>query len=442
MRIMIGHSVKRLVREGVKSLSVPLIALVFVILINLLGGIRTWLDTQYEDILENHPIIAVVSDLSGDSTDELRIEMRYIDLFIDPEINFSLVEHTGSIAMMRTLENSHIPGHESEVSLKAITNTSADATLDPFYGAEITFFDGFDENAFLSDELYGLVSDDLYPLVDNGLLDIAISMQLPGEIVPTIDGVMTELWRGEVRYYRIFEYVPSFFGRQDLSLDDLWWYTVIPGEIIVIEEVMTVIGTVANAEHGVVYGPFWKLSELAEELNGVPPFAESLNITLKNNRELDDFKEIAAKSFSRTSPIFDTRPFAMTVKDLDFYETLEPLRQNIIVVDIATPFIYFLSIAIGFLTSVLLTRRRQAEFAIMRSIGVSKWVVFTSALTEQAFLSITGAALGFAFVALAWGYASLTRPAIFLACYLLGAIFAAIGAAGTNVMKVLRDRGE
>jgi len=78
----------------------------------------------------------------------------------------------------------------------------------------------------------------------------------------------------------------------------------------------------------------------------------------------------------------------------------------------------------------------------MRSIGVNKGVVFISALTEQALLSVTGAALGFAFVAWIWGYTSLTRPAVFLACYFIGAVFAAIGAAGTNVMKVLRDKAE
>ena len=121
---------------------------------------------------------------------------------------------------------------------------------------------------------------------------------------------------------------------------------------------------------------------------------------------------------------------------------MEPLRQNIIVVDVATPFIYMLSIAIGFMTSVLLTRRRKAEFAVMRSIGVSKWIVFINALTEQVVLSITGVVLGLAFVAVIWDYISYTRPLVFLACYLAGSVFAAAGAAGTNVMKVLREKRE
>jgi len=438
-------------REGAKSLSVPLIALVFVILINLLGGIRSWLEAQYEDILDSFPIVATLSDLSGENTDGLEIGKRYIDLFFDPDVDFSLTEHTGDIVMIRSLDNSHIPGYASDITLVAITNTRADESLDPVYGAEITFFEGYDEHAFISDEFYGLVSEDLYPLVSNGMLSIAISVQLPsGGLVPTIEGVFLTNVPGSSHFRYFLGYQDSegewVYDHRDnegeLFLWDDWWYTMEPGEILMAEGEMTVIGTVANAEHGMVYGSFWKISELAEELTEVPLFAESLSITISNNRELDDFKEKAAISFSRVNPIFDSRPFAMTIDDQEFYETLEPLRQNIIVVDIATPFIYILSIAIGFLTSVLLTRRRKAEFAIMRSIGVSKWVVFTSALTEQSLLSLMGAALGFGFVALLWDYTSLTRPAIFLACYLLGAVFASIGAAGTNVMKVLRDRRE
>jgi len=445
MRIMLGHSIKRLKREGAKSLSVPLIALVLVILINLLGGIRAWLEDLYEDTMENFPIVAVVSNLFGDNTDELQIGMRYIDLFIDPDVSLSLAKHTGEINLRRTLDIFSIPGHIAEISLICILGFRSDAPLSSEFDVDINFFEGYDETAFQSDKLYGLVSYDLYPLVINDILRITTSMQLPGEIVPN-EGVQTMLRpNGEVSYFieHIINAGPSETRwTETLSLANDWWYTLAPGEVVTVENELTVIGTVTGAGYNKVYSPFWAMSGLMEEIDESFAYSELLNVTLNNNSEMSDFKELAGLTFSRTTPFGSTRPFAITVYDSEFYETLEPLLQNIIVVDIATPFIYILSIAIGFLTSVLLTRRRKAEFAIMRSIGVSKWVVFISALTEQATLSLAGTALGFAFVALTWGYASLTRPAIFLACYLLGAVFAAIGAAGTNVMKVLRDRGE
>jgi len=445
MRIMLGHSIKRLRREGAKSLSVPLIALVLVTLINLLGGIRAWLDYLYEDTMENFPIVAVVSNTSGDNTDELEIGMRHINLFLDPDVSLSLAKHTGEISLRRTIDDFSIPGYMAEISLIGILGARSDASLNAEYGVVIDFFEGYDESAFHSEDLICVVSEDLYMLVDNGTLSIATDLQLPGEIVP-IEGVTVTLRpNGEARYTIEHVLNPGPYQSkwtETLSLSDDWWYTIAPGEIVSLEKKLTVIGTVTGAGYNKVYSPFWAISALAAEADDALVYSELLNVTLKDNSDMSSFKELAGLSFTRTTPFSSGHPFAITVYDSEFYETLEPLRQNIIVVDIATPFIYILSIAIGFLTSVLLTRRRKAEFAIMRSIGVSKWVVFISALTEQATLSLAGAALGFLFVALAWGYSSLERPAIFLACYLLGAVFAAIGAAGTNVMKVLRDRGE
>jgi len=445
MRIMFGHSIKRLRREGKKSLSVPLIAFVFVVLINFLGGLRTWLDTQYEDTMDNFPIVAVISDLAGENTDDLVIDMRYIGLFIDPDVHFSLMEHTGDILMRRSVASVGISDFETDISLIGISDIRIDELLDD--NVVITFFEGYDEASFNADEFFCLVSSDLTGMINDGISNINFTFQMPDEMILD-DDVHYEGAPGPGRrYYRNVIYFDPTFGGSILTrvqLDPEWddFYTIVPGEIVTLEAEFTVIGTVRGAGYSLIYSPFWTVSTIFEELTDIPPYTESLSIILSNNRELDDFKETAKMSFSRTNPVADSRPFAMTIYDMEFYETLEPLRQNIIVVDVATPFIFILSIAVGFLTSVLLTRRRKAEFAIMRSIGVSKWVVFFSALAEQSLLSIAGAALGFAFVAAVWGYTSLTRPAIFLACYLLGAVFAAIGAAGTNVMKVLRDRRE
>jgi hypothetical protein len=444
---MLAHSIKRLRREGAKSLSVPLIALVLVVLINLLGGIRVWLEDLYDDTMENFPIVAVVSNLFGDNTDDLQIDLRYINMFIDPDVSLSLAEHTGEISLRRTLEIFSILGHISEISLTGITGINSDEFLSSEYGVEIKFFEGYDEGIFLSEELVGIVSEDLFSLVREGILVIMSEEKLPDEVIE--EPVFPELEEGQsiwIDYMNGQPFYSIYYRVHGVGVLEPFFpeyvTTVVEGKTVIVEKELTVIGTVTGAVYNTVYIPFWALSRVAEEIDDSFVYSELLNVTLKNNSEMSGFKELAGLTFSRTTPLGSTRPFAITVYDSEFYETLEPLRQNIIVVDIATPFIYILSIAIGFLTSVLLTRRRKAEFAIMRSIGVSKWVVFISALTEQATLSFAGAAAGFAFVALVWDYASLTRPAIFLACYLIGAVFAAFGAAGTNVMKVLRDRGE
>ena len=105
MFTILVHSVKRLIREGGKSLSVPFIAFVLIVLINFLGGLKIWLENQFEDTLENFPVIAVVSDISGYNTEELHIEERFINLFTDPDVNFSLSEHTGELSMKKTIHD-------------------------------------------------------------------------------------------------------------------------------------------------------------------------------------------------------------------------------------------------------------------------------------------------------------------------------------------------
>jgi len=454
MIYMLGHSIKRLFREGAKSLSVPLIAMVLAILINLLGGIRAWLENQYEDTMNNFPVIAVVSDLTGTQTDDLQISMRYIDVFTDPDVHFSLARQTGDVAMKRTVENAEITGHPAQISLTGISHSRADSLLNPDYGAEITFFEGYDETNLASEDLVCIVSYELYDLAQSGILHMVIVTSTPDII--TQEPIFPDDAIIEVSYYYTGnEPVPVYTQRVPIEgMEDIrgayeyiriypeYETVVTKGERFEEELELTVIGVVHGAGHGLVYSPFWAISRITEELTGIEPFTESLSVRVADNKALSGFKSNAAMSFSRVSPIYDSRPFAMLVYDSEFYETLEPLRQNIIVVDVATPFIYILSIAVGFLTSVLLTRRRKAEFAIMRSVGVNKWTVFVSALAEQALLSLIGVTLGFAFVAVIWGYTDAVRPAVFFGCYLLGAVFASVGAAGTNVMKVLRDRRE
>jgi ABC-type antimicrobial peptide transport system permease subunit len=399
MRFLTVHFFRRLRREGIKSIIVPLLAFVLVVLINILGGIKERLETDYEYMMDEYPIIAELSDLTGETADGINIGEKYIGLFTDPDAPLSLQEYTGDIAMKRGMEITRVSGLPANGTLIGITGIMAD---DIFSGSEIgafiTFYEGFDESIFKTDGLYCAVSEDMLKNVKDGVLSIIIRAKPPDTI----------------SNYR---------------------------EEATIAAELTVVGTVSGADSGSVYAPFWTVTAFGTEGFDTPPYTERLFITLANNRELPHFKQRAALSFPRVRPIHDTRPFAMTIYDSDFYETLESLRQNILFVDFASPFLYILSVGIGFFASVQLSRRRKPEFAVMRSVGIHKRDIFLGALAEQAALSIAGAALGCALVAAAWGYLSFERPAIFLACYIFGTVFSAARSAGTNVLKIFHERG-
>jgi len=415
MIFLLRYFFRRLTREGVRSMTVPLLAFVLVVLINLLGGVKAWLEEEYENTMSNFPVIARLSDTTGSETDGLYIGEKYIDLFTKADAPMSLYVYTGELTLKRTMNIVSDAGQPTGLVLTGITNTGADDDLDPETGAMITFFEGYDESIFASSEQICVVSDELFEQLSAGR---------PGDALPNVTLTGNGKLRANVR--SIFH--TGGPGGKPASL-----YETIDVEL-------TIAGTVSGAGKGSVYAPFWTVSALGVESDELPYHSERLYMRVANNRALSAFKQVASLSFPKVAPIFDSRPFSMMIYDSDFYSTLEPLRQNIILVDIATPFLYVISICVGFLASVLLTRRRKPEFALMRCAGIHRRDIFFGTLTEQVVLSAFGAALGCALVAVTWGYFSAARPAVFLACYILGTVFSSFSAAGTDVLKILRDR--
>ena len=349
MFYMLSHSVKRLYREGAKSLSVPLIAFTLVVLINLLGGIKAWLEEEYEDMMDNFPVVAVLSNLEGSEVNDLHIDMRYISLFTDPDTFASLARHTDNLILKRTFGAVKINGSPVFTELIGITSVKADDILDPELGVDIMFFEGYDDSFLEADGMYGLISEDLHALVENGVLSITIERQLPDTIIEKMvipSGARLETHIvGDERFYYLRTQPHQGWTVLE-PWDPVYETTVIKGEVVTVETDLTVIGTISGTRNGLLYSPFWTVSALAAEVYDEPPFSERLSITIYENRDLSAFKGSAFMSFPRVRPLHDTRPFAMTIYDSVFYETVEPLRQNIIVVDVATPFIYLLSIAV------------------------------------------------------------------------------------------------
>jgi len=278
--------------------------------------------------------------------------------------------------------------------------------------------------------------------VEDGMLTVTVTAQLPGVIVWDEFDYSIAYPEGlvvmEGKFYQMVDMGNNEWMMVEVIL--IPNFVELEGEIITITPRLTVIGTVADAEPGTIYAPFWTVTAFAEETTGRPMYTERLSVQIADNRRLSDFKRTAWRHFPRVGPIWDSRPFSMMIYDSVFYDTLEPLRQNIILVDVATPFVYAAAILVGLIASYLLTRRRKPEFATMRSLGVGRRSIFISALTEQAALCAAGTILGVLLVWGAWGYLSFIEPAIFLVCYTAGAAFSAVRAAGTDVLKILREK--
>jgi len=477
MLFVIGYFIRRSIREGVKSLAVPLLAFTLTILICTLGGIKEWLDAEYLNTMDNHAVVAELSDLTGEETDGLHVDMDTIRLFTGPGTAISLYEHTGDILLKRSLETEVGQG-QLETMLVGITAIAADDNLAPDTGAAITFFDGYDESIFKTDELICVISEEMLVYANNDVLDVMTSVQLEntygffidpelnpgihiihsdgGKVYVSVESSDSHTMVAEVPPLtdeNIMSYIEmtsnssgkvSYFVNVQIGLHSTYPLNVtlehIEGETITNEMTLTVIGTVSGAESSKVYCPFWTVISFLEEFDDAPLYSERLSATVAENRELTEFKTLASLSFSRVRPIRSSMPFAMTIYDSTFYETIEPLLQNTILVDIAMPIVYVIAVCVGFLASTLLTRQRKSEFAVMRSVGIHRRDIFFGVISEQLILSLTGAITGCLLTLIIFRELSFERPAVLLGCYLLGTMFAAIKVAGTNVLAVMKEK--
>jgi len=413
MVFYVKHFVRRLGREGVRSFSIPLVALVFVVLINLLGAVRAQLQEQYDDVMDNLPIVARISDLSGTNVDNLFLRYRILDLFTDPDVPLSLYAYTDNLSLRRSLVITDIEGMGSEgiiedadvlageagqesasIHIIGITDVVGLYPLTENSDFNIYYFDGFDESFFADVEPNFVVSESLLPYVEDNLINVSFRSNNPQVTAAAL--------------------------------------------IDTIDSTLNIVGVVSGVDNHVVLGPFWAVTEMGMESDGRPYYSELLSMTVANNHRLSRFKSVASQTFTRVRPVASARQFAMNIYDSDFFETIESLRQNIILVDVATPFIFTIAVAVGFLTATLLTRQRLSEYAIMRSMGVRRRGIFLAALFEQAFLSLVGAVIGIVLVSFTVHYTSFDGAAVFLLCYVVGAMLSVTRALGSDVMALLR----
>ena len=564
MFYLLKYFVKRLPREGWKSLSVTALALALVFLINVLGGIRATMEEQYEFAMDELPIHVEVSDGDGSFTDGLNIGSTLIDQFTDPDTLWTLAGYVKDVQLKRGML---ILDAEAPVIATTLTGVGAFEYItyvasdyndnDAWNGSRsetpeqvsevypdpdvsIEYFEGFWERRA---EFYGarivedgkwvsdftvwptiIVSEDLEEFIVNGYLSFTALVKkgpntmshvtshevmgvvrgstnssiycsaylmrtvtndyftttkflLPDENIMSLTNSLDTQLRREIpvignligltapeayvsmlldsgaaiTYYdgydeRIFVDSANFAlvskdvleWEQDGSLHlNIQTYMGVTHE----EGVdLKIIGTVTGVDEGTVLAPFFLVSRLCYEADGVSWYTESLRATIADNRDLVDFKKTAARTFFDVGVFINTQTFALTIFDAEFYDITEALMQTIFFIDIATPFVYLISICVGFVASFLLTRRRNNEFAIMRSAGVGKYNIFFGTLFEQAMLCALGVALGCFVFWLTWGYVYYERPLIFLGCYVLGTVFSAGRAAGTDVLRLLREK--
>jgi len=138
------------------------------------------------------------------------------------------------------------------------------------------------------------------------------------------------------------------------------------------------------------------------------------------------------KGFSRVGE-------ALTMNDETFIMSATQLTKSLNLLKSFAPLLFTLVFVIGFVASYLLIQSRRNEFAIMRSLGMSKRISFLIVLIESLILVIIGSILGLLPANILVGVRIETAGILlgFLIFYMLGNILALILLNRFSVMAVL-----
>ncbi len=211
--------------------------------------------------------------------------------------------------------------------------------------------------------------------------------------------------------------------------------------------------TVAGIHEGVTEDFYCSYKSYNENFSRDEFNIYSFKFSLKNAKYSDNVSSILKRYFIEPSiagavkreqnelKLMYEYSFVMPKGNLD--DVVKPIESDIHKLKIVEPFLFILSIATGFVVSFLSTRNRKAEFAIMRSLGTSRGLVFFEAFIEQFILCIIGIALGIAIFFVMYGSDAILvmwKIYVFFALYMFATAISALYVARLNVMKIMKAK--
>lgn len=420
---IIVYAINRM-KRGIKGcIALTLLSLSLVLFLCLLNDTIIKKGLQLKEVYKNLDIECVVSNLRGTQTDNLYIKDYIVSLFLSDESTFlgikdeipfsSYIEDlklklTLKYELLSEGQEVLIPNIFSASNLIGLTRLSTDNNVVQDGNVVITYLENYNDSIFLSNESVCIVSTDQYqtlPKDDEGNCYLRLAVGDSG-------------------------YNKDAFAEQRLK----------------------VIGTYEGNSRN-IYCPWEIIKSLSVKITGML-HADSLSFSIKDNLQLDTFRELLARYFTNVditgavknytaSDVLTSYEYAITIYDGILNKTISRIKANIEVLEILRPIIIIISLLIGFLASFLFVRNRKLEFAVMRSLGTKKGMIFGEAFIEQFILGIIGAALGL-IAYYVWYHFEIMPPwgsiIAFLLCYMIGSSLFVSLIVNVKVMAILKEK--
>lgn len=367
------------------------------------------IDTAYDVI----PVTLVLSNITGTQTDRLEIFDYEIDYFLSEKYSIRAVlqprafsTYVKDVRLKASMYYNSGSGFDEKKQLFGLTAVEAAPALLPVSGSPVTYVDGFDASFFASNE----------PLC-------VIPASMLETLTPDADGTYTVSLSARMAPSALKETAEKTHLR--------------------------VVGTY-RADSQAIYCPYSIVSALQLEVNGFI-VGDSLSATVRNNRELDEFREILARHFAEPDPSGKgtqlpgaTTQFIMQhsvmIHDETLRSTLNALNRNLQTLYRLRPLFVFIEIAIGAIAGFFYFHVRRRELAVARSLGTRKSQVAGIGAVETLLLYLPGLALA-ALASRLTGSATLHIPIAIaiLVSMEAGAVVSCLTATNGNGIRILRE---
>lgn len=379
--------VKRLLRRPV----LLLVTLVFCLgccgLLSYLLGYLERQEQELDRVQDGFDILCVVSNPQGSSTTGLGISPNYLQPLADPELEDGAAAYVRDLQM--TKEFYATPTQQAvgqKLQVIGLTDPELAPALDEAMGAPVLWLT--QENFYDSQEPLCVVPEGMY-------------QQLT-------EAEQTEL---------------SLLLRDPLS-----------PESMEVEISLTVAGVHAG-DSSTVYLP-WGYTQKLMENHFHYVSCDSLQFYVRDNRQIQTLYERVKRWFQ---PVDiqggDTLySYPLTIYDQQYWSILSTLQQNIHRSQYTIPILLVLVVLAGALISFLAVRSARHSYGLMRIQGLSRMGLLTTVLVELLLPALVGCTLA----AVLWR--QWLPLVLFLACYLVGGLAAAIRPVLAPPAMILRQQ--
>lgn len=444
-------------RGGWRSIVVPLVSLMLVLLLELLAITSAGWSQQLDDLYRNTRISGKAVSLNGRQDTNLQVTPENIRRIYKSQLLESVEVSIGwnywFAGEIPGFSDSEFDIYRKELwvdrqpELVALNGLRAAPEFMHAQLPEITWLDGWDESFLQSRDYHAFTSTLTYFQGGKLLMPENEPMRYPCIASQTLMGrrglelgdeltvMMThdhQTWEGDISVQlTIVGSFPQVGGRSNIYVPLGFWSS--PDWILGQEDMKPAGDRLTMA---------FETPHDRDYFLYATSYYNTCVFTLSDAARLDELRDyFQSQSFSQVGKMTRNRT-TIILRDQIFVETVEGLNRYISFGQILFPVLFTVVMLLGFIISWLVINSRRMEFAVLRGLGASKFRVFMSFFLEQCLLCILGCAmaLGLLYVNTPDWMVHLQIIGIYLGCYLFGTAISVSAVGRTHLMSLLSER--